>query len=107
MCRLLFLVFFFFSSRRRHTRSLCYWSSDVCSSDLGTANDPIRYRYRVLDVASQPTLVPGTTVTGSLDPDTESDLYNFTGTAGQRVFFDNLSLSQAARSEERSCRERA
>src|SRR5438034_5696359 len=26
---------FFFSSRRRHTRSLCDWSSDVCSSDLG------------------------------------------------------------------------
>src|SRR5476649_1290508 len=24
---------FFFSSRRRHTRSLCDWSSDVCSSD--------------------------------------------------------------------------
>src|SRR5947207_10576769 len=29
-----FLIFFFFSSRRRHTRSLCDWSSDVCSSDL-------------------------------------------------------------------------
>src|SRR5260221_1884653 len=28
---------FFFSSRRRHTRSLCDWSSDVCSSDLGAA----------------------------------------------------------------------
>src|SRR5260221_1946267 len=27
---------FFFSSRRRHTRSLCDWSSDVCSSDLYT-----------------------------------------------------------------------
>src|SRR5260221_9705549 len=27
-------VFFFFSSRRRHTISLCDWSSDVCSSDL-------------------------------------------------------------------------
>src|SRR5947207_1262768 len=27
---------FFFSSRRRHTRSLCDWSSDVCSSDLCT-----------------------------------------------------------------------
>src|SRR5260221_320009 len=25
---------FFFSSRRRHTRSLYDWSSDVCSSDL-------------------------------------------------------------------------
>src|SRR5436190_13628237 len=29
------LWFFFFSSRRRHTRSLCDWSSDVCSSDVG------------------------------------------------------------------------
>src|ERR687893_1914201 len=27
-------MMFFFSSRRRHTRSLCDWSSDVCSSDL-------------------------------------------------------------------------
>src|SRR5256886_7140564 len=27
---------FFFSSRRRHTRSDCNWSSDVCSSDLLT-----------------------------------------------------------------------
>src|SRR4051812_49497563 len=26
--------FFFFSSRRRHTRLTCVWSSDVCSSDL-------------------------------------------------------------------------
>src|SRR6266567_2455472 len=26
---------FFFSSRRRHTRLDCDWSSDVCSSDLG------------------------------------------------------------------------
>src|SRR5690606_40269074 len=28
------LVFFFFSSRRRHTRFSRDWSSDVCSSDL-------------------------------------------------------------------------
>src|SRR5690625_5794495 len=28
------LVFFFFSSRRRHTRWPRDWSSDVCSSDL-------------------------------------------------------------------------
>src|SRR5256886_7562881 len=27
---------FFFSSRRRHTRFDCDWSSDVCSSDLPT-----------------------------------------------------------------------
>src|SRR5262245_47884760 len=29
------LVYVFFSSRRRHTRCLIDWSSDVCSSDLG------------------------------------------------------------------------
>src|SRR5438034_1386403 len=31
-------VHFFFSSRRRHTRSLCDWSSDVCSSDLARSH---------------------------------------------------------------------
>src|SRR5438105_15505827 len=31
---------FFFSSRRRHTRSTRDWSSDVCSSDLGTQRLP-------------------------------------------------------------------
>src|ERR1035441_10881843 len=43
-------VFFFFSSRGRHTRCLSDWSSDVCSSDLqmlrtvsgsGDANEPM------------------------------------------------------------------
>src|SRR5476649_2537483 len=33
---------FFFSSRRRHTRSLCDWSSDVCSSDLLDLRRPLR-----------------------------------------------------------------
>src|SRR2546430_7251740 len=33
---------FFFSSRRRHTRFDCDWSSDVCSSDLHV----VRARYR-------------------------------------------------------------
>src|SRR6266705_6798498 len=33
-------ICFFFSSRRRHTRSCGDWSSDVCSSDLrGTVAD--------------------------------------------------------------------
>src|SRR5262249_60106462 len=29
------VIAFFFSSRRRHTRLVSDWSSDVCSSDLG------------------------------------------------------------------------
>src|SRR5262245_65364762 len=40
------LGYFFFSSRRRHTRCLSDWSSDVCSSDLedkvGIVADPLR-----------------------------------------------------------------
>src|SRR2546422_1077515 len=34
VCSSAFLCFFFFSSRRRHTRCSRDWSSDVCSSDL-------------------------------------------------------------------------
>src|SRR5580704_14115283 len=33
-------MFFFFSSRRRHTRWTGDWSSDVCSSDLGAGSAP-------------------------------------------------------------------
>src|SRR5699024_6937035 len=36
------LCFFFFSSRRRHTRSKRDWSSDVCSSDLSGFFDVCR-----------------------------------------------------------------
>src|SRR5699024_498045 len=38
------LVLFFFSSRRRHTRSKGDWSSDVCSSDLNdNGHDVLMY----------------------------------------------------------------
>src|SRR2546430_6130584 len=36
-------VRFFFSSRRRHTRFDCDWSSDVCSSDLAHDTPPSRW----------------------------------------------------------------
>src|SRR5207249_9684326 len=39
---------FFFSSRRRHTRSKRDWSSDVCSSDLGG----VRTLFRMPDLLS-------------------------------------------------------
>src|SRR5690606_39585933 len=35
-------IFFFFSSRRRHTRFSRDWSSDVCSSDLPCRDLPAR-----------------------------------------------------------------
>src|SRR5437016_6389892 len=36
-------LYFFFSSRRRHTRLVSDWSSDVCSSDLG--HETCLYRF--------------------------------------------------------------
>src|SRR6266481_7337177 len=38
----LWFVFFFFSSRRRHTRWNCDWCSDVCSSDLRLLDSKVR-----------------------------------------------------------------
>src|SRR5438067_13552094 len=35
-------ILFFFSSRRRHTRSKRDWSSDVCSSDLRFEPPPLK-----------------------------------------------------------------
>src|SRR5260370_5930813 len=39
LCVPLDVRIFFFSSRRRHTRFKCDWSSDVCSSDLSCRPD--------------------------------------------------------------------
>src|SRR5262245_26542820 len=41
-----FSCFFFFSSRRRHTRCLSDWSSDVCSSDLKLLRRPLHHVLR-------------------------------------------------------------
>src|SRR5208337_561443 len=38
---------FFFSSRRRHTRYIGDWSSDVCSSDLHVGTDDHAFQQRV------------------------------------------------------------
>src|SRR5207248_5592013 len=44
---------FFFSSRRRHTRSYGDWSSDVCSSDLQTLRNLLAWSYDLLDGKQQ------------------------------------------------------
>src|SRR5690348_18378638 len=48
-------VYFFFSSRRRHTRWTGDWSSDVCSSDLGLnqAADYLEMAARLLRIKAQ------------------------------------------------------
>src|SRR2546421_6549327 len=62
---------FFFSSRRRHTRSDRDWSSDVCSSDLhGGRVDQRRDGSRALH--------------GVGEPDIQRDLGRFTGAAEEQ-----------------------
>src|SRR5256886_2151108 len=57
-------LLFFFSSRRRHTRFDCDWSSDVCSSDLGGEGGGVLADW-IVDLAqhggylAQATSVPG------------------------------------------------
>src|SRR6266571_3346317 len=75
MCHLLF---FFFSSRRRHTRLTCDWSSDVCSSDLWSrfedqglpvpvhADDELAFRRWCQD--ADPVCWPGRVVLHGLRP---------------------------------------
>src|SRR5207237_6978839 len=48
---------FFFSSRRRHTRFKCDWSSDVCSSDLliaGLLEHHDRSKFEVFGISFGP-----------------------------------------------------
>src|SRR5438093_5729655 len=84
---------FFFSSRRRHTRLVSDWSSDVCSSDLAatyavpvtaTAIEvpgrlPLTLSASVLVLGTDPAwyaLLPGTRIvaTGRLAPGRPGDL---------------------------------
>src|SRR3712207_8619386 len=47
------ISFFFFSSRRRHTRYWRDWSSDVCSSDLLNINTLINYTLKMFDKSEE------------------------------------------------------
>ena len=54
-----------------------------------TTND---YSFRLIDVAQSPAtaLTLDTQITGTLNPGTKSDLYRFSGTNGQRLYFDAM-----------------
>ncbi|MFO1022809.1 MAG: Ig-like domain-containing protein [Planctomycetales bacterium] len=53
------------------------------------------YKFRLLDLASATplTLPLGTPVNGTLNPNNETDLYNFDGTAGAQYYFDASSIT--------------
>src|SRR5438270_3737581 len=92
----MYLLFFFFSSRRRHTRFDCDWSSDVCSSDL-------------LESESKSAI---SLVTADFDSDSRPDIAGMTATGAFLMRNDGTGKfkSAADRSEERrvgkECRSR-
>src|SRR5947207_3670156 len=84
----------FFSSRRRHTRSLCDWSSDVCSSDL------IREGYLAPHISAMLTLSDGQGLTFQWDKDNDTILpgplavktVRFRVRRGVRFYYRHLSI---------------
>src|SRR5260370_25231757 len=76
---------FFFSSRRRHTRFKCDWSSDVCSSDLRDTSVVARLKVMMKSaafavagclVAIGTARADETTEVSRSAPDTRGSLYN-------------------------------
>src|SRR6266487_6265405 len=64
----IYIVFFFFSSRRRHTRWTGDWSSDVCSSDL-TEGVPVLDMARVENyLRGKPIALVGPNCPGLISP---------------------------------------
>src|SRR2546430_17457886 len=99
---------FFFSSRRRHTRFDCDWSSDVCSSDL--INSTPQLRHVLFEKHQLPILKK--TKTG---PSTDYEVLEQLAAMGHEVprlliEYRELSKLKSTRSEERrvgkECRSR-
>src|SRR5436190_11437671 len=100
VCRVVALLgifnFFFFSSRRRHTRSLCDWSSDVCSSDLSMT--PAQLVQSVL-------LGGGLTATNITYSGAATAIGSFNGTASN-IGFNAGVIMASGEIGRASCRER-
>src|SRR3712207_7499347 len=75
-------MFFFFSSRRRHTRYWRDWSSDVCSSDLNAVAKA--WLTTVTDAASLTTAQASlaTTITAAAEAGRNASGSTFTLTTG-------------------------
>jgi large repetitive protein len=63
-----------------------------------TADPTLNYSFRLLDLAEAPALplALNAFVTNTIDPGNQTVLYRFTGTAGQRLFFDGLGADSGA-----------
>src|SRR6266480_7944162 len=105
-------IFFFFSSRRRHTRLTCNWSSDVCSSDLPNAVDPAIFhppmqreplanrRLRVIATSWSANPRKGADVLGWLDEHLDHDRHELTLAGNTEQTFRNIRVVAPVPSEQ-------
>src|SRR5258706_994647 len=87
------MVLFFFSSRRRHTRLVSDWSSDVCSSDLCVSQwgHDFRPEYIELDLlAERHPGVPRIALTATADETTRSEIVSRLKLGDARVFISSF-----------------
>jgi len=66
---------------------------DYTLSVNGASGATGEYTFRLIDLFRAQDIVPGTAVTGQLDPANESAVYRFGATAGDRFYLDFRSLS--------------
>src|SRR5207249_7009542 len=96
---------FFFSSRRRHTRSKRDWSSDVCSSDLRVVRRERQAFYDLIDSTNDETWKTPTACTeweirdvvGHLVDVTEGYIERFTLARAKQPFPEALGLPGMAK----------
>src|SRR2546430_8957835 len=86
---------FFFSSRRRHTRFDCDWSSDVCSSDLSLIDNSRDFSSLRLGRED-----------ATPDHRNEAQIIVSDGNFEMSAPRERVKKKSLYRSEERSCRER-
>src|SRR5699024_9225727 len=90
--------FFFFASRRRHTRSKRDWSSDVCSSDLAEGGQGLRDAGEGPDVLRVPLGVQGALRVGHPPGVGEVDV---DGDLGQGLGLHTLTMPHGPRARSR------
>jgi hypothetical protein len=62
----------------------------------GRAADIGDYAFRLIDLSTAPPVTIGTTITDTLTPGLESDVYQINAKAGERLYFDSLQKSTGA-----------
>jgi hypothetical protein len=71
-------------------------SGDYTLSVSGIGDVTGAYKFRLMDLANATPIQSGVPISGQLDPGSATNLYSFTGNAGDHLFLDQLSATNPA-----------